>query len=275
MPDMSITDLPGTAVVPALAASVLLVRNAASGLEVLMVVRHHGMDFARGAAVFPGGKVAPADHDARLVSHTHEMATVGRTQAALQVAAIRETFEECGLLLAREDENGAMVGGKRLDRLREHWAQAIAGGGGAFVDMVCQEALHLAGSTLQPFAHWVTPEHSPKRFDTHFFIAAAPPHQLARHDGTEAVESFWIRPAAALKECEERRRTAMFPTLSNLALLAQSADVADAMDAARRRPDQRIQPWLADSAEGRKIPVLPADAGYPALSDLLMEQVAR
>lgn len=155
------------------------------------------------------------------------------------------------------------------------WKDAIAAGGSAFVDMVCDEALHLAGDQLQPFAHWVTPEHSPKRFDTHFFIAAAPVEQLARHDGFEAVESFWIRPQDALQDCEQRRRTIIFPTLSNLALLAQSANAAAAIDAARRRPALRIQPTLGQRADGKRIPVLPPEAGYPALSDTLMDQVAR
>jgi 8-oxo-dGTP pyrophosphatase MutT (NUDIX family) len=266
---------PETPVVPSLAATVLPVRDGVRGLEVLMVVRHHQMDFARGAAVFPGGKVAPADHDPRLVLRSLEMTGFAPAQAALRVAAIRETFEECGLLLARDGPNAAMLDGARLDRIHDRWKDAIAAGGAAFVDMVCEEALHLAGGALQPFAHWVTPEHSPKRFDTYFFIAAAPAGQRARHDGTEAVEAFWIRPLEALRECEQRLRTAMFPTLSNLALLAQSGDVASAIEASRNRPDTRMQPSMAHRADGKKVPVLPANAGYPALSTMLMDQVAR
>lgn len=264
-----------TPAVPAVAATVVLVRDGAQGLEVLMVVRHHEIDFARGAAVFPGGKVAPSDQDPRLASRIVGLKGLVAAQAAIRVAAIRETFEESGLLLARENVDLGLLGGARLDAVHGRWKDAIAAGGSAFVDMVCDEALHLAGDQLQPFAHWVTPEHSPKRFDTHFFIAAAPVEQLARHDGFEAVESFWIRPQDALQDCEQRRRTIIFPTLSNLALLAQSTDAAAAIDAARRRPALRIQPTLGQRADGKRIPVLSPEAGYPALSETLMDQVAR
>ncbi|MGK2899710.1 MAG: NUDIX hydrolase [Burkholderiaceae bacterium] len=264
-----------TPAVPVTAATVVLVRDGAQGLEVLMVVRHHEIDFARGAAVFPGGKVAASDQDPRLASRIAGLGDLGAAQAAVRIAAIRETFEESGLLLAREGPSGSLLGGSRLDAVHGRWKEAIAGGGQAFVDMVCEEALHLAGDVLQPFAHWVTPEHSPKRFDTHFFIAAAPIEQLARHDGFEAVDSMWIRPIDALQDCEAGQRTIIFPTLANLALLAQSADAAAAIEAARRRAPLRILPVLGKRADGKRIPVLPPEAGYPALSETLMNQVAR
>lgn len=264
-----------TPAVPVTAATVVLVRDGAQGLEVLMVVRHHEIDFARGAAVFPGGKVAASDQDPRLASRIAGLGDLGAAQAAVRIAAIRETFEESGLLLAREDPSGSLLGSSRLDAVHGRWKDAIAGGGLAFVDMVCEEALHLAGDVLQPFAHWVTPEHSPKRFDTHFFIAAAPIEQLARHDGFEAVDSMWIRPIDALQDCEAGQRTIIFPTLANLALLAQSADAAAAIEAARRRAPLRILPVMGKRADGKRIPVLPPEAGYPALSETLMNQVAR
>ena len=130
--------------VPAVAATVVLVRDGDQGLEVLLVVRHHEIDFARGAAVFPGGKVAPADRDPRLASRIAGLAGLDAEQAAVRVAAIRETFEESGLLLAREEPDRGLVGGERLDAVHGRWKEAIAGGGRAFVDMVCEEALHLS-----------------------------------------------------------------------------------------------------------------------------------
>lgn len=260
--------------VPAMSATVVLVRDAAHGLEVLMVVRHHEIDFATGAAVFPGGKVSHGDRDPQLASRCAGLAGFNDDMRALRVAAIRETFEECGLLLAR-DAQGRMPDRAQLGALRARWQERIAQPGTAFVDMVDQEALMLACDSLQPFAHWVTPEVSPKRFDTHFFIAAAPAEQVAVHDGSEAVDSFWARPADALADCEQRRRTIIFPTLANLALLAQSASVADALAAARNRPPLRILPTLAQRADGKRVPTLPPEAGYPALSNALMELVAR
>jgi len=137
------------------------------------------------------------------------------------------------------------------------------------------EGLELALDLMLPFAHWVTPEASPKRFDTHFFISPAPAEQLAQHDGSEAVDAFWVRPAVALDGCAQGTRTIMYPTLSNLALLADSTDVASALGATRRRPLQRVQPTLVRRGDGKLLPTLAAGAGYPTLPDRLLDRVAR
>ncbi len=259
--------------VAAVAATLVLVRDGPQGLETLMVVRHHEIDFARGAAVFPGGKISASDSDPRITGRVGGGHLPGHPQFALRVAAVRETFEESGLLLARH--GGAMIDGMRRAALHQRWQARVATGGNAFVDMVCEEDLELALEQLVPYAHWVTPEVSPKRFDTYFFIAAAPVGQVAQHDGSEAVDSFWIRPADALDDCAQRRRTIIFPTLCNLALLAQATNVAGAVQAARSRPVRRIQPSLARRADGKLIPVMTPDCGYPDLSPDLMNLVAR
>ena len=259
--------------VAAVAATVVLVRDGPHGLETLMVVRHHEIDFARGAAVFPGGKLSVSDSDPRIAGRVRGGHLPGEQQFALRVAAVRETFEESGLLLARL--GGAMIDGTQRAALHQRWQARVSSGGNAFVDMVCEEDLELALEQLVPYAHWVTPEVSPKRFDTHFFIAAAPAGQVAQHDGSEAVDSFWVRPADALDDCAQRRRTIIFPTLCNLALLAQTGDVAGAVQAARSRPLRRIQPTLGKRADGKLIPVLGPDCGYPELSPDLMNLVAR
>lgn len=259
---------------PALAATVLLVRDGAQGLEVLMVVRHHEIDFASGAAVFPGGKVSPHDHDPRLAARCTGVDGLSDALRALRVAAARETFEECGVLLVR-DAQGCEPGQQRLAAIRARWQERIAQAGSAFVDLVREEDLQLACDNLQPYAHWVTPVVAPKRFDTHFFIVATPPDQVAVHDGSEAVDSFWTRPADALQDCLQGRRTIIYPTLANLALLAQSPSVAHAIDAARRRPLQCLLPTIVKRADGKRVPELPADAGYPTLAPALMDLVAR
>ncbi|MCW5656939.1 MAG: NUDIX domain-containing protein [Burkholderiaceae bacterium] len=259
--------------VPAVpAATAVLIRNGPGGLEVLMVERHHEIDFARGAAVFPGGKAAAADRDDRLRTRCAD-AALDELQRSLRIAAVRETFEESALLLARR--RGEVLGAESGAALWRGWHARVLASADAFVEMVCEEDLELALDLLVPFAHWVTPEVSPKRFDTHFFIAQAPAGQVAVHDGREAVDAFWVRPADAMAECEQRRRVIIFPTLCNLALLAQATDVSAAMAAAGARSVQRIQPTLARRADGKTVPALPADSGYPALSPALMDQVAR
>lgn len=255
------------------AATLVLVRDGPGGLETLMVVRHHEIDFARGAAVFPGGKVAAADRDERLRRHLRSSVTLDGDDAALRIAAVREAFEESGLLLARR--HGRLLDADALSELWRRWHERTAASAEAFVDMVRAESLELALDLLHPFAHWVTPEVSPKRFDTCFYIAAAPPGQVASHDGREAVDSFWVNPRDALRDCEDGRRVIIFPTLCNLALLGTSPDADAAIAAARTRAVRRIQPTLGRHGDGRHIPVLPADSGYPPLSSALMNLVAR
>ncbi len=266
-------DAATSSVAAAPAATVLLLRDGAPGLEVLMVVRHHEIDFARGAAVFPGGKVSGADGDERWRARCAGLAGLDDVQRALRIAAVRETFEECGLLLARRA--GRLVGGDERYAIDQRWHARVAADPAAFVDLAVREDLEPALDLLRPFAHWVTPAVSPKRFDTHFFVAEAPPGQVAVHDGSEAVESFWTLPSEALRQCERRERVIIYPTLCNLALLACSSSVNDALAASGARTVRRLQPTLARRADGRTIPVLPDDSGYPALSPGLMDIVAR
>ncbi|MBI5720824.1 MAG: hypothetical protein KIT17_09200 [Rubrivivax sp.] len=258
--------------VPAAAATIVLVRDGPRGLETLMVVRHHEIDFARGAAVFPGGKVAAADRDPRLRERS-PVSGGDDLELSLRVAAVRETFEESGLLLVRRGNR--LLGGEDRAEMHRRWRERVAASAEVFVEMVVAEQLELALDLLHPYAHWVTPEVSPKRFDTHFYIALAPEGQVAEHDGWEAVDSFWVRPLDALDDCEQRRRTIIFPTLCNLALLAQSADANAAVDAARARPVRRLQPTLGERGDGKRVPVLPPGCGYPDLSPALMDLVAR
>lgn len=258
---------------PVPAATLVLVRDGPGGLQTLMIVRHQEVAFAQGAAVFPGGKVAPSDSSPDLQAHLPVALACSKEEAALRVAAVRETFEESGLLLARS--KGHLLDGNALALTRERWQACVRESTEGFLAMVRGEGLELAVDLLHPFAHWVTPEGAPKRFDTHFFIAKAPPGQMAAHDGREAVESFWVSPQQAMRDCEDGRRATMFPTLCNLALLGPSTSAVAALAAAGAREVRRIQPTLTVRADGRRIPVLPHGCGYPPLSSALMDRVAR
>jgi 8-oxo-dGTP pyrophosphatase MutT (NUDIX family) len=254
-----------TAPAPRLAATILLVRDGRAGLEVFMVQRHHQIDFATGAMVFPGGKVEEADADPRLGGPA-ELAADART---VRAAAIRETFEECGVLLARPRGGGELVSAARLAELEARWRDELARDDASLPDLVLGEELELAFDRLVPFAHWVTPEMVPKRFDTHFFLAAAPPDQVALHDGRESVDSVWITPQAALAEAEAGRRTIIFPTLMNLNLLGLAASVDDALARARRAPVVTVRPTLARTPDGKPELRIPPEAGYPPLPPAL------
>jgi 8-oxo-dGTP pyrophosphatase MutT (NUDIX family) len=240
---------------PRLASTVLLVRDRPSGLEVFMVERHHQIDFATGALVFPGGKVDPEDLDPKLVPRCGESLARDDAARALRVAAIRETFEECGVLLARA---------RGSDRLVDS-----PSAGEKFAQLVERDDLLLACDCLLPFAHWITPAMVPKRFDTHFFLASAPEHQLAQHDGHESVDSVWISPEAALAEAEAGRRTIIYPTIMNLVRLAESPDVATLFARARQQPIVTVQPWIDRRPDGKPELSIPKDAGYPTLPPAL------
>lgn len=196
-----------------------------------MVVRHRSIDFASGALVFPGGSVEPAD----------VTLAGGDAHGALRIAAIRETWEECGVLLASP---GAPPSAE-----------------GDFAAMLAARGLVPDSAGLAHFAHWITPVPVPKRFDTHFFLAAAPGDQDALHDGHEAVDSVWIRPRDALAEAEAGSRKVVFPTRMNLTKLARHDSVAEAFAAAQASPVVTVLPEMRMTPEGRVLRI-PIAAGY-------------
>ena len=238
------------------AATVLLVRDGANGLEVFMVVRHHKIDFASGALVFPGGSVDPGDYaNAAHPALSSANAGLDERGRALRVAAIRETFEECGVLLARPRGADALIDGERCAAIG---AQAK---GRSFAELIAAEDLSLALDALTPFAHWITPPIMPKRFDTHFYIAAAPRDQLARHDGEELVDSTWINPLRALAEADAGTFTMVLPTRLNVQMLSESPDAASALAAARTRRIVTVEPKAVRTEAGFELSI-PSEAGY-------------
>ncbi|MBX9698254.1 MAG: NUDIX domain-containing protein [Acetobacteraceae bacterium] len=237
------------------AATVLLVRDAPEGMEIFMVVRHHQIEFASGALVFPGGRVEEGDQ-----------AIAARVAPALpggsfRIAGIRETFEECGVLLAH-DEAGRLVGAERLLAVEAAHRQALCAGSKPFAEVLAEERLAPIPEAMLPFAHWITPSDLPKRFDTHFFLAEAPPDQLAAHDGGESVDSVWIRPADALADAEAGRRTVLFPTRKNLERLARFGTVGEAMAATREHRVVSVQPEIVTLGDGTRWLKIPEEAGY-------------
>ena len=217
------------------AASAVVIRDGTDGLEVFMMERNRGAGMAfSGAFVFPGGKVDAEDH----ADHWTDLApnTAAAPDRAFWIAAIRETFEEAGLLLARRPGSEHVVGADDAHRLvmAERGAPR-AGRSTRFVEMLMREQLHLAADQMIHFGHWITPTWAPKRFDAHFFLTAAPVEQRENLDSHESSEGLWIRPAAALSEAAAGRRTLVDVTRFTLELLDTWADVPSALAAARQR----------------------------------------
>jgi 8-oxo-dGTP pyrophosphatase MutT (NUDIX family) len=272
---------------PAIPSStVLLLRDDRGQLEVFMVQRHHQIDFASSALVFPGGKVDPADRDPALRARCTGCEGLDDETFAVRVAAVRETFEECGVLLARKRPQGArseakpsgvvgpdagLLSESEVRPLETRYRSDLLSGAITLGAIAEAHDLDLALDAMVPFAHWITPAFMPKRFDTHFYLVPAPPDQVAAHDGEESVDSLWIAPTQAVADAQSKRRPIIFPTLRNLIKLARSASVAEAIERARREPIVTVLPTVGKGAHGPVIRI-PVEAGYD-ISEASLDEV--
>lgn len=254
------------AAAPRPATTVLLLRpskagDAASPLEVFMVVRHHQIDSFSGAIVFPGGKLEEADGAASLRGRCGGADKISDAELKFRVAGVREAFEECGVLLARKRGQKALIAAADLKGIEERWRAKLAKDEASIVDLVEAEDLEIATDLMVPYAHWITPTFVPKRFDTWFFLAEAPQDQIALHDGSESVDSVWIGAQEAIDEAKAGKRTLVHATQKNLELLAEGKTVAGAIAAAAQRKIVTVQPWVEEK-EGKRFLHIPEGAGY-------------
>lgn len=230
-------------------------------MELFMVVRHREIDFASGALVFPGGSVDKHDRDERVRAITRGSDGLDDNTLALQVAAVREAFEECGVLLARKSGQSGIVAGDHASSLGEKYRKDLEAGNLGIAEMAVAEDLELAIDQLSYFAHWITPSHAPKRFDTHFFIAEAPEGHDLSHDGREAVDSIWITPDAAIKGADDGTYTIVTATRLNIQKIGRSSTPAEARATADASPVVTVQPDVTVTETGRILRI-PIEAGY-------------
>lgn len=241
-------------------ATIMLARDGADGIEVFMVVRDRPMDGAMGAVVFPGGKI---DAEDRVVAWDGLVPPQPAPPLAYWLAALRETFEEAGVVIARAETS-------REGSLAPEQARAIVLGhrnrlldrAVTFADILTGERLVPALDHMVHFAHWQTPLGLPKRFDTHFFLVRAPAGQEPIHDGREMVDCFWTSPARMVAEAAAGKRTLVPATRMNLDLLAESRTVAEAMQRARARRVVMVRPERFQTETGGWAVRIPAEAGY-------------
>src|SRR6202167_4966767 len=258
----------------------MLVRDAVSEggpvLEVCMLQRHLNSDFVGGAYVFPGGKVddedrTPAAEEAcALRSDAEASAMLGVESGGLAfwVAALRECFEEAGVLLAyRGDGAGGDAAildahdaatRHRLAALRV----ALNAGEVRFLDACRGEGLRLATDRVHYFSHWITPEPAPKRYDTRFFVTALPPGQVPIHDDHETTDTVWVQPTEPLARARDGEFDIIFPTIKNLEAISRfttSTELLEAAAAVERVPT--VLPRVVADERGFRI-LLPGDPGY-------------
>lgn len=247
------------------AATLVLARDGDAGrLEILLVKRGEAGDFP-GLHVFPGGLVDPADADARLVAASRrDPQSADRLLAADSalpsfIAAVRESLEEVGVLLADGAHDSAQV---------RDWQQRLLAREFSFADLVARESLQLATDQLGYFSHWITPIGIPRRYDTRFLVARMPAGQPVQVDGREAISHDWLRPADALAANARGELRLIFPTIRNLEALAAFASVGELLTESQRvRALPAMLPKMIGLAPGSKDAsglqlLLPGDPGY-------------
>jgi 8-oxo-dGTP pyrophosphatase MutT (NUDIX family) len=249
---------------------VLLRDRAAGGIEILLIQRHRASKFAAGDHVFPGGKIEVDDHpddvahwcagvDAEHAAQTLGVTDGSRTALAHWTGVIREAFEEVGVLLARDAEgrppriDPARLAGYRLACQKDHRA---------FWDMVRTERLTLSTDRLRYFAHWITPEENPLRFDTRFFAAPMPEGQSAHPDEGEIVAVRWLSPHEAFDAQGRGEISLRRPTVANLRLFDGASSVASALAALAGRAIPAIRPRVVTDPDGKQRALLPGDPGW-------------
>ena len=243
------------------AATVVLLDDAAGLLKVFMVRRHHTIAFMAGAHVFPGGRVDPGDRDVHpsWCDLPPDDAVVVRPPDAVYAAAVRELFEESGVLLARDEVGGWAAIDDGPSRARfEGYRTELHEGRVTLRKIAVRERLRVALDAAVPFARWITPPSEVRRFDTWFFVARAPIRQQAAHDSIEATDSCWIAPADALDAARRGDLLLPPPTWVTLRTLAAFTSVEGVLAWASSVAVEGREPTLVQDA-GRTQMLLPAD----------------
>jgi 8-oxo-dGTP pyrophosphatase MutT (NUDIX family) len=258
-------------VVPAPSATIVLLRDrAAGGIEILLIQRHRASKFAAGDHVFPGGKIEIDDHPEDVARWCAGLdgdqaarvlgATDGtRTALAHWTGAIREAFEEVGVLLAVD----AAGGPPRVDPAKlAEYRRACQRDHRAFWDLIRGERLTLMTDRLAYFAHWITPEENPLRFDVRFFAAPMPEGQDAEADDREIIGVRWLSPREAFEAQARGEISLRRPTVANLKIFEAASSVAGALTSLAGREIPTIRPRVLTDANGKQRALLPGDPGW-------------
>jgi 8-oxo-dGTP pyrophosphatase MutT (NUDIX family) len=259
------------------ASTVMLVRDAPSDIEVFMLQRTTQAAFASGMYVFPGGRVDDADGAAELDdlcdglsdAEASDLLRIPRGGLAYWVAAIRECFEEAGVLLARDERGNFVSLSDEQSQARFAVARHEVHDGALSLAQLCRrENLRLAVDAIRYVSHWITPVGEKRRFDTRFFVAVAPHSQEPLHDDKETIASLWVAPRQALTMARRGELAMIPPTIANLEFLAPYRDSAQAVNAAKQiGVPTPILPKLRYDAEGRVVGIVfPGEPQYDELS---------
>lgn len=258
------------------AATVIVLREAERGRPEIFMVRRHGKaSFMANAYVYPGGRLDPEDCDPQTFAHVEGLTPEAARErlevdspnraVGLYLAAIRESFEEAGVLLARrrgEAERIDLTGEEAVARRFAGYRQGLASNEQSLSEVAEAESLVFPIDELAYFAHWITPTFEPKRFDTYFFLARMPQNQAPLHDAAETTDSLWITAAEALERSREGGFFLAPPTYRTLEQIAAHDSVDAAFEVcAERRPPAILPHFVAGE---QTLLLLPGDPEYPA-----------
>jgi len=257
--------------VPRPAATLVLLRDTARGPEVLLLQRSPHLDFMAGAFVFPGGGVDATDRAPDIAERCIGLDDASASARlsldsgglAYYVAAIRETFEEAGLLLGYEPAGHLLDLKPSLEETRfAGHRREVHDRRRTLAEVCAAESLQLATDRIAYLSHWITPVSEKKRYDTRFFVAAVPENQASLHDDIESVSQLWITPSDALAMQSRGELMLRFPTIKTLEMLSGYATTAEALEGVRARGDIRAQlPWVI-RRRGTVLRILPGEPGY-------------
>jgi glyoxylase-like metal-dependent hydrolase (beta-lactamase superfamily II)/8-oxo-dGTP pyrophosphatase MutT (NUDIX family) len=265
------------ALVPRPAATLILVRDTGAGMEVFMIRRTQSAAFMGGVHVFPGGGVDASDGSAELAAHCEGLDDAEASRVldlaqgglAYWTAAMRECFEEAGLLLAH-DASGAYADLNQAQRAQvfAEWRESVRAGRATLAELCREHRLRLAAGRMAYYSHWITQPGRPRRYDTRFFVAEAPAAQTPSHDNRETVDHVWIQPAEALARHQRGELQLVFPTIKTLESIARFNTAAALMAFARSpRTMPVMAPRTASSRDGKKL-LVPGDYAYAEVGRL-------
>jgi 8-oxo-dGTP pyrophosphatase MutT (NUDIX family) len=260
--------------VPRKASTVVLLREKpGTGLEVFLLKRSGKSSFMAGNFVYPGGQLEEEDRDPRFSSCSRGItAREACTTLSLNsdpehalgyyIAALRELFEEAGILPAYDEKGDLFIASSKNMRQRfAHYRASLQSGKMNMQEMLVKEGLKLALDRLHYFAHWITPEPRDIRFDTRFFLALLPPGQKAEPDREETTRGLWIAPIKALQENIRGTIAPSPPTLKTLEHLAHLQTLNEVLDSLAGRPIEPILPVFTE-VEARDMILLPSDPDF-------------
>jgi recombination protein RecT len=229
-------------IAPHVAATVMIARDTPSGIEVFMLRRSSRSAFMPDMFVFPGGRVESQDAGGEALAKL--AGTLPPLDASCVYAAVRETFEECGLLFATSIIDAGALTAARVQLLA---------GGLTFAAALDALETRIDAGALRYFSRWITPPSEPRRFDTHFFVARAPANQAAQADARETHDGLWIAPREALARSAAGAFALIFPTIKHLERVADFDSIDALLAFAAAKPIHTVMP-VGDDRQGVAIP---------------------